>query len=563
MHFGPDGIPVLGYGAVAGKAGVSASFGPDGKILLKVWPGDAPLAEIAAGTSCIHQRLELSSDAEHVMAYGDKGVCVFDVATSALLWRSNDAVAAASFSANTIVVAKVAAGGSSATEVSVHDMDGTLQRQFTLASLDSASVGWSWPSVAPDGSTLAALLQLENGYQATCWSVVDGSVLWARPVQGGNQVVFSAGSDFVLIGDTVFASATGQLVWTNHAELPYAKRSAEGPFVALAPDGRRIAAFLGARLGVISADGGLPSYLGAHSLDEAGQGAHLLRSLAVSADGNTLVSVGQEALRWELSDTFDSSRPSYIGSAPYLSRVELDSAGHWAAFGGDGRGVYSLDGPGRTGFADAQRLLDDPCVWLQFRFSRDSRFLVSTNLAREVEVYQTDQLLRFARERVAPVPVHKQSEASCATLAFSRDGARLQASDGALDATQLPSLNGSLPPNALRRPFDDIVDSPDGVDTIVSSGCEQAFDELGETHACVTVLRSARFSDGFLADLTAPFPSFSPEAHWVVAGPRLRHLPSGEGRELDPKARVSVFTPSGDIIVGERDGSLARYCRRL
>lgn len=560
LHLGSDGRPVLGYGAVAINAGVSATYGPDSEILLKVWPGDAPLGEIAAGASCMNQRLELSSDAEHVMTYGEQGLCVFDVATRALLWRSNDAVASAAFSADTVVVAMAPQTEGSGTQVSVYDMAGTLQRQITPASLDSSAAMSAWPRVAPDGSTLAALARLENGYQAVLWSVADGSLLWARPIEDGTEAVFAERSDFVLIGDTVFASAAGEAIWRTSARYGYAERTAEGPMVALAADGQRIVAFVGEQLGVIASDGGLPGYLGAHSLNEVGEGAHLLRSLALSADGNTLVSVGQEALRWELSDTFESSRPSFIGSVPYLSRVEVDSTAHWAAFAGDGRLLYSLDAPERAFFSDAPRALDDPCVWLQFRFSRDARFLVSTNLAREVEVYQTDELLGFARERVAAVPVLEQSDGSCSTLAFSRDGTRLLARDGALDTSQLPTLNGSLPPNPARSPFDDIVDSPDGVDTMISSGCAQVFDDLGETHACVTELRSARFPDGVLADLTAPFPSFSPEAHWVVVGPRLRHLPSGDSLELDAAARVAIFTPSGDIIVGERDGSLARFC---
>jgi hypothetical protein len=562
VHLGADGSPVLGYGAVNVDAGVSASFGLNSEILLEVWPGDAPLGAIAAGASCMNQRLELSSDAEHVMTYGEQGLCVFDVATRALLWRSNDAVASAAFSDDAIVVARAPQIDGSRSEVGVYDSAGALQRQITVAPLDLAGAMSAWPTLSPDGSTLAGLVRLESGYQAALWSVADGSLLWARPVEGGTETVFAGGSDFVLIGDTVFASATGDAVWETATRYRYAERTAEGPRVALAADGQRIVAFVGEQLGVIASDGRLPSYLGAHSLNEAGEGAHLLRSLALSADGNTLVSVGQEALRWELSDTFDSSRPSFIGSVPYLSRVELDSAARWAAFGGDGRLVYSLDTPERAFFSDPQSKVDELCVWLQLRFSRDARFLVSTNLAGEVEVYQTDQLLGFARERLAAVPVLAPREGACTTLAFSRDGTRLLASDGELDTSQLPSVNGSLPPNAARFPLDDIVDSPDGVDTVISRGCEQVFDELGETHACVTELRSTRFPGGVLRDLSAPFPSFSPEAHWVVAGPRLRHLPSGDSRELDARARVAIFTPSGDIIAGERDGSLARYCRK-
>jgi DNA topoisomerase VI subunit B len=38
-------------------------------------------------------------------------------------------------------------------------------------------------------------------------------------------------------------------------------------------------------------------------------------------------------------------------------------------------------------------------------------------------------------------------------------------------------------------------------------------------------------------------------------------LPTRETVVVDPNARVSLFTPEGNLIVGERDGSLARYCR--
>jgi hypothetical protein len=66
--------------------------------------------------------------------------------------------------------------------------------------------------LAPDASIPAALVWLETGYQAALWSIADGSLLWERPVQDGSEVAFSERSDFVLIGDTVFASATGEPV---------------------------------------------------------------------------------------------------------------------------------------------------------------------------------------------------------------------------------------------------------------------------------------------------------------------------------------------------------------
>jgi len=40
----------------------------------------------------------------------------------------------------------------------------------------------------------------------------------------------------------------------------------------------------------------------------------------------------------------------------------------------------------------------------------------------------------------------------------------------------------------------------------------------------------------------------------------LLHRPSGKTLVVDDKASTSLFAPNGDIIVGEVDASLVRFC---
>ena len=47
----------------------------------------------------------------------------------------------------------------------------------------------------------------------------------------------------------------------------------------------------------------------------------------------------------------------------------------------------------------------------------------------------------------------------------------------------------------------------------------------------------------------------------IVAAGTLLHLPSGDTRAFDANATEALFAPNGDVIVGETDGSLVRFCR--
>jgi hypothetical protein len=145
-------------------------------------------------------------------------------------------------------------------------------------------------------------------------------------------------------------------------------------------------------------------------------------------------------------------------------------------------------------------------------------------------------------ETVTPVPVTTLA-ADCASIAFSPDGTTFGTSGGdRYDTTTwepLPSVGNGPPARDWR---DSMELGPNG-EALVST-CQP---RGGNSYLC--------------AGDTTPFPKFSPDGNWVVAGATLRHRRTGETRVLDPTALVGIFAPNGDVIAAGADNSLTRYCR--
>ena len=55
---------------------------------------------------------------------------------------------------------------------------------------------------------------------------------------------------------------------------------------------------------------------------------------------------------------------------------------------------------------------------------------------------------------------------------------------------------------------------------------------------------------------------YSPDGNWLISKGDLVYLPTGAAAKLPAEPQVAVFTPEGDIIAGELDGSLVRYCQQ-
>lgn len=119
-----------------------------------------------------------------------------------------------------------------------------------------------------------------------------------------------------------------------------------------------------------------------------------------------------------------------------------------------------------------------------------------------------------------------------------------------------PSNAGERPQNMSNR----IEASRDGR-WLVTSRCGEVQSSKGG--ACSTKLFTAAGELlRELGELTAAFPSFSPDGSWLAAGNRLVHIESGRSASLDDQVRVSIFAPNGDLYAGNDDFSLTRYCRR-
>jgi hypothetical protein len=553
---------ITGAVTFAPSGGVFAEQGPSDVVLRALSDGAVQARLSTADEQCPRGNVRFSFTGDRVLTFGDNGLCAFLVADGSLLVHTNEPVTDAGFSGERILSTDRGPDSPSGPELLVYDLDSGESSRIATEALGASAVRPGGAVISPDGSAVAGLWLAADEFRVALWSSEDGRLLWDSPLRYQVDPVFSPRGELLLAADSVLKSADGSLAWQVRWPLPL-----DGKEVALAPDGQQLATVLGQHLAVVSASGGLPRLLGTHTKNAAGIGANLLRSLALSADGRTLVSVGEETLRWDLAERFEDSTPSYVAGGVYMSRAQIDPEARWVTLAGDGRTLSSLEGPDRVSFqtstSQGKALPATPCVWLQFRFSHDSSFLLSTTYDHGLEVFRVADLHGFAQQSAGAVPAFRMDDLSCDTLAFSQDGKQVLLSrGGALDASALPALTGSpTPSDEPRTPLDDYVLSPDGSDYVVSSGCKQVFDDLGETYSCRTQLGSTRFGEPSVPELTAPFPSFSPEGHWLAAGPTLIHLPTRETVVVDPDARVSIFTPEGDIIAGERDGSLARFCR--
>lgn len=558
VTFAPDGELLVSNAVFAAEANVSAVQGLGCSVEIRSWPAGELLSAITPDPDCDVDRLFIAPDGSRVGLVNANSLRVFDAASASLVFSANEQVASVAVMARQarVLTTPQRPWTLDAPEVVTYNDDGSVAARVRLAQLVPPIVGGGWPTLSADGGFVAASVWNDSSLLAVLWRADTGELVWQRPIQAssGTDAYFSRGSNFVFINGTTFEVATGNALWASAwGRWLYSTDRLQAPVLALAPDGQSVGGFLGYfRPSIVSAAGGLPRYLGPASLP-AIPPRDSLRSLAIDAAGRTLVVVGEETLAWKLADKLEDSVPGFLGGAPYMARAEVDPEGRWVAFGGDGRGVRSLI-DGHPVYLDQTAAPADPCVWMQLRFSPDARFLLSLTWDSTNQIFAVEDLETFAHPAQSVLPAGVSPGTGCRSFAFSPDASLIETSAGALDARALPSLAGLAAASTdMRKPYDDYVLSPDGASVVTSTDCTSV--------ACQTWLRSPRYGTRLLSTLTAPFPSFSPEGDWVAAGPALEHLPSGTTATLGEASLVSIFTPSGDIIVSELDGSLVRYCR--
>jgi hypothetical protein len=251
-------------------------------------------------------------------------------------------------------------------------------------------------------------------------------------------------------------------------------------------------------------------------------------SLALSQDGSVLLSnFGGLVIGWRVGEPFESSRPSlWTTSTEGGLNVAISPDGRLGTVSGDLRLVFDT-ATGNTISTLELRVPGDPaCFGSELNFSPDGRFLAGKNWTPVVDVFDTETFSLMGQFKTA----------GCAQgIAFSADSGRIVAPDGSASIERLPH---SVTPSRFSRPEEDVWTSltraPDG--SFVEASCPLS--------AC----RGRRLD-------------ISDEGHWHVRAGNLRHVPSGEERVFDSRATEAVFAPNGDIIAGEDDASLVRFCR--
>lgn len=280
-----------------------------------------------------------------------------------------------------------------------------------------------------------------------------------------------------------------------------------------------------------------------------------ITGLAMSADGLTLVSMGGATLVWDVAFDFSASTAIYVhDGAPERPRIEISPDGLWIAISGDGRLVIPRSGLEVVGFGGAE-IVNEACFPAELRFSPDGEWLAGAGWTGAIDVFRVADVEPLASSGGGVLEPTTSMPATCVAgngvvpsgltttrSAFTPDGRTLVTEAGSRYATSDWRLEGAVmnpAPHGLRGGFE--VSAIGG--TLVSD-CRYGVDT--DSEVC--------------APYAAPFPKFSAEGHWIVAGATLTHV-SGETRVLDAAALVGIFAPNGDVIAAGADNSLTRYCK--
>jgi hypothetical protein len=279
-------------------------------------------------------------------------------------------------------------------------------------------------------------------------------------------------------------------------------------------------------------------------------GSHVegIRDLDISRDGRFLASHGQRAIVWRLDDDFARSTPLFQGAAPDDSwNVALSADGGILAVSGDNIGFFKPDGSVKPSLVPPTGSFE--CLSADWSFSPLGSWAAGTNYGSDVVLYKTPALDDFVT-----LPA-----ANCrGGVAFSPDGSKMVTASHELFDTEtwkrLWPATTSTPEGGGEHA---VQFSPDGNEVLITR-C-QSLSGAGCYSARHATAGGALL--GQLLGLSGRRARYSPEGHWVVSGNDLLHVPSGQLLSDSFPDGEALFAPNGDIIAGEGDGSLVRYCR--
>jgi hypothetical protein len=286
-------------------------------------------------------------------------------------------------------------------------------------------------------------------------------------------------------------------------------------------------------------------------------GAHTrgIVALDMSADGRYLASHSGWAIVWELAEDFAQSVPLYSGSAGDGSwDVALAPDGGALVASGDNVMFWQRSGAFKSASAPPPSA-SLGCLSADWAFSPDGCWVAGTHYGSGVQVASAHD---FSDVVLLPA-------SNCAGgVAFSPDGAHLLTASLELFETGTWRSVWSIPtdpskPSGSFEGENAVEFSPDSKEAIITRHARGGVGDVAYTSARYNALTGAIITQ--LPQLSGDRVRYSPEGHWIVSGDRALHQPSGTTVQLDPSSKVAIFTPQGDIISGEADGSLVHYCR--
>jgi WD40 repeat protein len=423
--------------------------------------------------------------------------------------------------------------------LSRYDLNGTLASSSNLLHLGAPLPPGADAAFSVDGETLLVVFAAtdQNSGNLLAFDAGSGAELWRQhdPSTFAQLAVSSDGYALVS-GGQIYDISDGAVVGKDADGLSYGRPTLGLQGKTKLALGEQVAAW----------DLTQPKLLRLY-------GSHTQRiaALDITPDGRYLASHGDWAVVWELKPDFSQSIPLFNGAAPDDSwDVAIAPDGGSMLVSGDNIGYFRRDGSVVPGEVPPP---NPTCLSADWAFSPDGCWLAGTHYSDSVGV-------RDARDFSM---VTSLATTNCGGgVAFSPDGSRLLTADLELFDTRTWELQWGQPikiPPAERFNTRGAVDlSPRG-DEFVLTGCAAPFESDGCSAARYDFATGQLLNR--LPTLSGNRTRYSPEGHWLAAGNKLLHVPSGVTHEFSAMATSALFTPEGDIISGESDGSLVRYCR--
>ncbi len=566
----------------AGPAATEIAFSPDGKLLAEARGGAVSLRRVedgqvlamidATANDCdTPEQLRFSPDGSRLLGRSAGAICVWRTDSAALVATATEAFGAAALTNSNAVVGRLSTGQLVVEALSLPDLTRTAIPLDLGAAPVVTIVGGL--AISPAGDSFVAVVQTatDASLMFALWNGA-GTMLATRPFTPDQPLVFSPDGRHVLLSGAVLNTGTGAIERVLEHVVPY-NRGSQLP-MTLNAGGTRLATVEYAGVDEVPV---VYDVVSGHELRVAatllGSAAHMptdpLNDMSVSANGQFLATGGggRDLMVFRIASSFARSAAILARSASGNTRIDLSADGETLLCSGQG---WELSRTFTGEVLESSALYRDPaadgCSSTLGSLSPRGTWLV---IAPSLILPPGGPVLNIRRTERLSTPGAEVPSARC-------NGRAGFNADETLMATTGPELYRTsdwrriwpatiTPAGQNTSPFGDVQFLPGRREVLISS-CSTSGPLGGGLANCSYALYSTDTGRTIrqLPALTAQKAAVSAEGDWIVSGPTLQHLPTGILRtlELDGKpARLSIFTPNGDIIANMPDNTLVRYCR--